>query len=59
MTTTNQLFAALSFIELMVLLAIGAAVAVAGIVALVVYFKNKNQPPTQDPPTSTTDPNDD
>ena len=59
MTATNHLFAALSTIEFMVLLAIVLAIAIAGIVMLVVYFKNKNQPPTQDPPTSTTDPKDD
>jgi|AP46_1055502.scaffolds.fasta_scaffold282633_2 mannose/fructose/N-acetylgalactosamine-specific phosphotransferase system component IIC len=59
MTATNHLFAALSTIEFMVLLAIVLAIAIAGIVMLVVYFKNKNQPPTQDPPTSTTNPNDD
>ncbi len=59
MTATNHLFAALSTIEFMVLLAIVLAIAIAGIVMLVVYFKNKNQPPTQDPPNSTTDPNDD
>ena len=59
MTATDHLFAALSTIEFMVLLAIVLAFAIAGIVMLVVYFKNKNQPPRQDPPNSTTDPNDD
>ena len=59
MTATDHLFAALSTIEFMVLLAIVLAIAIAGIVMLVVYLKNKNQSPTQDPPTSTTDPKDD
>ena len=41
MTASNHLFAALSTIEFMVLLAIVLAIAIAGIVMLVVYFKNK------------------